>query len=103
MPFHKKITQPYGIAHGGALFTLADSAAAVAIVKMVEPGTRLLTVEMKINFLAPVKEGLIEAKARVLKRGKTIIPIDVDVMNNEILVAKAISTYIILEENKSRK
>lgn len=41
-----------------------------------------------------------EAKAKVLRKGKTIIPIDVDVINNGTLVAKAISTYIILGENK---
>ena len=30
MPFQDKLTQPFGIMHGGAIFTLADSAAAVA-------------------------------------------------------------------------
>lgn len=100
MPFNEKITQPYGLVHGGALFTLADSAAAIAIVRIVEPGTRFVTVEMKINFLSSVNEGLMEARANVLKRGKRIIPIDVDVMNDGRLVAKAISTYIILDEKK---
>jgi acyl-CoA thioesterase len=100
MPFQEKITQPYGLVHGGALSTLADSAAAIAVVKMVEPGTRFVTVEMKINYLAPVKGGVTEAEAKVLRRGKRIIPIEVDVTNNDMLVAKAISTYIILEENK---
>lgn len=100
MPFHEKITQPYGLVHGGALFTLADSAAAVAIVRIVKSGTRFVTVEMKINFLSPVNEGIIEARANVLKNGKRIIPIDVEVVNQGKLVAKAISTYIILDENK---
>ena len=100
MPFHEKLTQPFGIVHGGAIFTLADSAAAIAIVRTVEPGRRFVTVEMKINYLASVSEGVMEAKAKVLRKGKTIIPIDVDVINNGTLVAKAISTYIILGENK---
>lgn len=100
MPFHEKLTQPFGIVHGGAIFTIADSAAAIAIVRMVEPGRRFVTVEMKINYLAPVNGGIIEAKAKILKKGKTIIPIDVHVINNGILIAKAISTYIILDENK---
>ena len=54
---------------------------------------------MKINFLAPVKEGIVEARARVLKGGR-VIPIDVEVFNENKLVAKAIATYIILDKNK---
>ena len=100
MPFHEKLTQPFGIVHGGAIFSLADSAAAIAIVRTVEPGTRFVTVEMKINSLAPVHQGVMEAEAKILRKGKRIIPIDVDVVNNGTLVAKAISTYIILDENK---
>jgi acyl-CoA thioesterase len=100
MPFHEKLTQPFGIVHGGAIFSLADSAAAIAIVRTVEPGRRFVTVEMKINYLAPVNEGVMEAKAKVLRKGKRIIPIDIDVINNGALIAKAISTYIILDESK---
>jgi acyl-CoA thioesterase len=36
LPFSKKLTQPYGIVHGGAVFTLADSAVAVSIATLVE-------------------------------------------------------------------
>lgn len=97
MPFHEKLTQPYGIVHGGALFSLADSAIAIAIVSVVEPDKKLLTIEMKINYLAPVKEGLMEAEAKILRRGR-IIPAEVDIMNNNKLVAKAIATYIILDD-----
>ncbi|MGQ0792469.1 MAG: PaaI family thioesterase [Deltaproteobacteria bacterium] len=101
MPFDRKITQPYGIVHGGALFTLADSAAAVALVSLVDlHEKRFLTVEMKINYLAPVSGGIIEARARVIKLGRTISPVDVEVFAGEILVAKAISTYIILKNDK---
>ncbi len=41
---------------------------------------------MKINFLEPVKEGTIEAKAKVLREGR-IIPAEVDILNNGRLVA----------------
>jgi acyl-CoA thioesterase len=99
MPFHEKLTQPYGIVHGGALFSLADSAVAIAIVSVVEPDKKLLTLEMKINYLAPVKEGLMEAEAKILRHGR-IIPAEVDVKNNNTLVAKAIATYIILDNGK---
>ena len=99
MHFHEKLEQPFGILHGGSLFTIADAAAAYALAGTVGRTKQFVTVEMKINFLAPVKEGVVEAKARVLKGGR-VIPIDVDVFNQNKLVAKAIATYIILDENK---
>src|SRR4030067_2468304 len=99
MPFHEKLTQPYGIVHGWAIFSLADSAVAIATTSIVEPERKVLTIEMKINFLAPVKDVVMEAKARVLRKGR-IIPAEVDITNNEVLVAKAIATYIILGDEK---
>src|SRR3970040_2180396 len=99
MPFHEKLTQPYGIVHGGAVFSLADSAVGFATTSLVEPQRKRITIEMKINFLAPVKDGVMEAKARVLRKGR-IIPAEVDITNNGILVAKAIATYIILGVEK---
>ncbi|HEY7536179.1 MAG TPA: PaaI family thioesterase [Thermodesulfobacteriota bacterium] len=99
MPFHVKLTQPYGIVHGGAIFSLADSAVAVAALSIVEPERKVVTVEMNISFLAPVKDGVMEARARVLRKGR-IIPAEVDITNNGILIAKAISTYIILSGDK---
>jgi acyl-CoA thioesterase len=100
MPFHEKLTQPYGLVHGGALFSLADSAAAVAIGSMFEPERKFVTVEMKINFLLPVKDGMMEAEARIIRKGKRIIPVEIDISNKERLIAKATATYIILEDDK---
>jgi acyl-CoA thioesterase len=99
MPFSEKLTQPYGIVHGGAVFTLADSAVAVSVASLVEPNRKFVTIEMKINFLKPIKEGIIEATAVVLRKGR-IMPTEVDIINNQELVAKAIATYIILDENE---
>ena len=91
---------PYGITHGGILSTLADSAAAVSVAGMIyEEGKRFVTVEMKINYLHPVHGGLIEAEARALREGR-IVPAEVDIYNENILVAKAIATYIIVDEKR---
>lgn len=93
---------PYGTTHGGILSTLADSAAAVAIGSMIyEEGKRFVTVEMKINYLHPVRGGLIEAEARALREGR-VVPAEVDIYNENKLVAKAIATYIIVDEKQDR-
>ncbi len=99
MSSHEKLWQPYGVLHGGSIFTLADAAAAYALAGTVERTKQFVTVEMKINYLVPVKDGIVEARARLLKGGR-VIPIDVEVFNEKKLVAKAIATYIILDKNK---
>lgn len=99
MPFHERLKQPFGVMHGGAIFSLADGAVAYAIAGMVDRTKQFVTIEMKMNYLAPVTEGIVEAKAKVLKRGR-IVPADVEVFNENKLVAKAIATYIILDEKK---
>ena len=57
MPFSEKLTNSTGAGHGGALFTLADSAGSMALVSMAAKGEVVTTVEMKINFLKPFVGG----------------------------------------------
>jgi len=100
MPFDEKLTNPYGFLHGSGVSALADSAVAVAIASIIKEGKEFYTVEMKVNYLEPVTKGIVEARAKVLREGR-IIPGEVDIYNENKLVAKAIATYIIVDENKS--
>lgn len=99
MNFDEKFSNPYGFLHGSGVSALADSAVAVAIASIIKEGKEFYTVEMKVNYLEPVKEGVIEARAKILREGR-IIPGEVDIYNENKLVAKAIATYIIVDENK---
>ncbi|MCC6712479.1 MAG: PaaI family thioesterase [Candidatus Dadabacteria bacterium] len=100
MDTHENLTNPYGYTHGGVLSTLADSAAAVALVHGLDlEDKRLMTVELKINYLNPVSGGVIEARAKALREGR-IVPVDIDIYNENVLVAKSIATYIILDAKK---
>jgi acyl-CoA thioesterase len=96
----ENLTNPYGYTHGGVLSTLADSAAAVAIAGMVrDKGKKFMTVEMSISYISPVLGGVIEARAKALREGR-IVPAEVDIINEDKLVAKAIATYIIVDDKK---
>jgi len=97
MPFHEKLTQPYGYIHGGALFTIADAAAAYAVWSIVDKNKMFVTVEMKINFIEPVREGTVICDATVLRKGK-IIPVEVDVKVADTHCAKCISTYYVFDK-----
>jgi uncharacterized protein (TIGR00369 family) len=94
MPFRKKLTHPYGIVHGGAIASLADSAVAMALISLVKPTDRITTIEFKINFFVPFSRGKLMAKAKVIYRGSKTAVGDVEVRNEKRkLMAKVIATY----------
>jgi len=84
--------------HGGVMASLADSAAAWAIYGSNDLEGTPVTVEMKINFLRPVKSGKLVAEARTCSKGSRILVSDVEIKNSEDnLIAKSIVTYYLLK------
>ncbi len=103
MFFKHDLTHPYGIAHGGAIASLADSAVAMALVDLVDPKDRIATIEFKINFFASVDQGKLEARARIIHKGSITAVGDVEVFNEKgKLVAKSIATYSIKRSDEKR-
>ncbi len=87
---HKQVHQ---VVHGGVIAALADTAGGMATYMSVPRGSRVATLEMKINFLEPVDRGTIVADARVLRRGRNFTVVDCDVRVGRRLVAKALMTF----------
>lgn len=84
-----------GIAHGGAVATLIDSAMAFAIMPMLGENEHSMTVDLTIHYLRPVSGGSARATARVLRAGKRVITVSAELVDgNEKLAATAISTYL---------
>ena len=84
-----------GIAHGGAVATLIDSAMAFAIMPMLGEDEHSMTVDLTIHYLRPVSEGSARAIARVVRAGKRVITVSAELFDgNEKLAATAISTYL---------
>jgi uncharacterized protein (TIGR00369 family) len=82
--------------HGGLLMTVADSTACFAILTRTGPDTRLTTTDMNIRFLAACLTDVI-AKARVIKFGRTLCPVAVDLFDTTgRQVALAQVTYMLL-------
>ena len=74
MPFTVKLAQGMGLMHGGAITSLSDTAAAMAIKTLLPPGTHFATVSLRTRFLAPVTRGTLTARAaaaRVEGRDRT--------------------------------
>ena len=98
LPFKPDLANSIGLLQGGIIAALADEAVAFALYSLVKEGETFNTVEMKINFLGAVKEGEVEATARIAKRGRTISLGEFEVRQGERLVAKGLCTYIHLEK-----
>jgi len=91
-----KHKQAHGVVHGGVLAAMADTAGGLATYMVVPRGTRLATVEMKINFLEPVEQGTVLAEARVLRKGQNFAVVDCEIHDAAgRLAAKALMTFSI--------
>ena len=83
--------------HGGLLMTIADSCACFAIFTKTGPHVRLTTTDMNIRFLAPCLTD-VTAKARLIKFGRTLCPVAVDLLDeNGTRVAVAQVNYILID------
>nr|WTA00709.1 PaaI family thioesterase [Streptomyces sp. NBC_00857] len=72
LPSRPEVTQQHGYFHAGATSAIADSAGGYAAFTLFPENTSVLTVEYKINLLAPAAGEHIEAVGTVLKSGRTL-------------------------------
>ena len=95
-----ELTQQHGYFHAGVTASIADSASGYAAYSMMPADSSVLTVEYKINLVAPAEGKLLIARGRVLRSGRTlkICAADVFVVNGkqEILCATSLSTVMAL-------
>jgi len=82
-----------GVVHGGVTFSLVDQSMGAAIESLMGPGEGNTTIELKINYLEPIRDGRVDCESRVLRRGRRVIVVESDVHNQGRLVAKGLGTY----------
>jgi uncharacterized protein (TIGR00369 family) len=72
LPYRSDLTQQHGYVHGGVVGMIADSAGGYAAYSLMPAGSSVLTVEYKLNLVAPAKGERLLARAEVLKSGRTL-------------------------------
>ncbi|UUU22880.1 PaaI family thioesterase [Streptomyces sp. DSM 40750] len=72
LPSRPEVTQQHGYVHAGATSAIADSAGGYAALTLFDEDSEVLTVEYKINLLAPAAGDHLEAIGTVLKPGRTL-------------------------------
>ena len=68
----KELTQQHGFLHAGVVSAALDSACGYAAFTLMVPEAEVLTIEFKINLLAPAQGERFRMEGRVLKPGRTI-------------------------------
>ena len=72
LAYSPSLTQQHGLFHGGVVATLADNAAGFAAYSLMQDGRQPLTIEFKINLMAPAMGSQLVARAEVLRSGRSI-------------------------------
>jgi uncharacterized protein (TIGR00369 family) len=80
LPFREDLTQQHGYFHAGITSTIADSAGGYAGFTLFPADSSVLTVEFKINLLAPADGERLVATGRVLKPGRTLTVCELEVV-----------------------
>jgi len=90
-----ELLQNQGVVHGGAIASLIDTASAFAVLSQIDLTERVTTTDLTIHYLRPITSGRMTATARVIRGGRRLFVLSVDVKNDhDALVATAVTSYI---------
>lgn len=79
LPYGPGLTQHLGYFHAGSTTTIADTAGGFAALTLAPPNHTVLSVEFKINLLAPAQGESLEAIGEVIRAGRTLTIVQIDV------------------------
>lgn len=72
LDFRPELSQQNGYFHAGIIATLVDTAGGCAGATLMPPGSGVLTVEYKLNVMAPADGEQLRARGEVIKSGRTL-------------------------------
>ncbi|MBI3648745.1 MAG: PaaI family thioesterase [Actinobacteria bacterium] len=88
-----------GLAHGGIIATLADTAAGLAVRTELGPGRRHVTAQLNVDYLAPARAGRIVARGRTVKIGTTVAFAEAEVTDERgRVLARTSSVHSVMRE-----
>jgi uncharacterized protein (TIGR00369 family) len=106
LPFRSDLTQQHGYLHAGVIATIADSACGYAAYSLMPADASVLTVEYKINLLAPAVGDRFIARATVIRPGRTLTVVEADVFASvqgaERRTATMLATIIAVRDRPDR-
>lgn len=102
MPVVARVHQPYGLLHGGASVTLAESAASIGTALHIDRQTQMAVgLEINANHLRPVRDGTLVAEATPLHHGRKTMVWDIKIRDEqERLICVSRCTVAIVERRE---
>lgn len=95
-----RLLHPQQLVHGGVIFSLADTAMAMALMSVLPANTPVSTIEAKINYLRPARTGELVAEATIIHQGNTTAVLEATVYNiasnngtERLPIAKMLGTF----------
>jgi uncharacterized protein (TIGR00369 family) len=102
LPYRRDLCQQHGFLHAGITTTIADSAAGYAAFSLMPPRASVLTVEFKVNLMAPAAGERFLARGTVIKPGRTLTAVEADVVadcsERRVVVAQMLATMMCLSD-----
>jgi len=97
LSFHadRAFLNPAGKVQGGMLSAMLDEATSIAALTALDQGKYVLTLEMKVQFIAAAREGDIRAEGRLISLGDRIAFVEADLIQGDVLIAKGNATLLV--------
>ncbi|HZH57151.1 PaaI family thioesterase [Yanghanlia caeni] len=106
MPHWNGVEQQHGFVHGGIVSTIADSAAGYAAMSVTPEGASVLSVEFKLNMMAPAQGDELVARGKVVRSGRTLIVTQAEVFavaqGRETLCALMQQTIMVMHDKAEK-
>lgn len=91
----EELKQNNGVIHGGVIASIVDTAAAFAILTLLKPTETTTTIDLTIHYLRPLLRGKMTAEARVVRAGRRVLVISIEVLDEDRnLAATALTSFI---------
>ena len=105
LPFRADLTQQHGFLHAGVVTSVIDSACGYAALTLMPPDRAVLSVEFKVNLIAPAQGATFQARGRVVRAGRTLTVCtgDLRVVGSESVIAMMQATMMAVEGRSDRR
>ena len=90
-----ELLTPFGNMHGGVLAALCDHVLGCVCYPHMKPGQWAATTEFKINYLAPVSQGIVAAEAEIVSMTRTTAVVRIEIRNEDRITCIAQGTVLI--------
>ena len=94
LTWRDEFTQQGGVLHAGVIASVADSACGYAALSMMPTGSEVVSIEFKLNLLAPARGERFVARGRVVRAGRTITVATAEVFSGDTPVATMTGTMM---------